>query len=174
MPSAPKSQGAPIRGLGASSGARGVQTSKSGNSSEPLTPFRDYLINNSSVPLDRYFKKPESAPPSPHEAPNDQLPRVSYRQLPRELSTSAMLKMAEKYYEENKTRRESSIYVVKALILLCLLPACVIFPLRSAWLFFSSVCSAVVDRPFACVYARLLSRRIMGLLQVSHDHVRYT
>jgi hypothetical protein len=160
MYSAPTSQGAPSRGPSASPGAIGVQTSESGNSSEPLTPFSDYLINRSSVPLNRYFRKPESAPPSPHEALNDQLPRVGYRKLPRKLCTPAMLNIAENYYEENKSRREPSIYAVKVLIPLFLLPACVILPLRSAWLYFSSVCSAVIFRPSAYVYARSSAIRL--------------
>jgi len=112
--------------------------------SDPLAPFSEYLIKHSSVPLERYFKKPESSLPSPHETPEKQLPRMSYRQLPHELSASAMLKMAGKYYEENKTRRDVSICVVKALIPLFSLPACVVFLLRSAWLYFSSVGSPVI------------------------------
>ena len=140
MPSAPASVSTQTRASIASPPVIGVTTSGFGGASEP---FIDYLIKHSSVPLSRFFKKPECASPSPHAALNDQPPRVSYRHLPHELSRSALLETAGKYYEENKTRRDLSIRVVKALVLFFLLPACIVFLLRSAYLRFSTVRSPI-------------------------------
>lgn len=101
---------------------------------EPITPFCDYLITKSrDIPLERYFRQPDDLPPSPIDSYPVRPLRAGYRQLPSPLRTAAMLRSAKDYFEENKSRQETSIIAVKVLAILFFVPALGVFALRCLW-----------------------------------------